>query len=131
MLKRKSKVQPFGAPIRTGSVGSILAKLYRTILHDLGIDPSRYEALMERYIQRAHMDPNRKAKAAARAGLSKELLKETMTFKTFIKGLLFLAVARVDFKVTLHHANGKITTHEMNVIMDSLSEDETEGKNDE
>lgn len=131
MINRKSKVKPFGAMLRTGSVGSNLSRLYRSILHDLGIDPSRYDALMTRYIQKAHLDPNRKDKATARAGLSKELLKETMTWKTFVKGLNFLAVVKFDLNISLHHANGKITNHKLSVAMDDMDVEESQEKSDE
>lgn len=127
MLKRKRQVKPFGAEIRTGSVGGILARLYRTILHDLGITTDRYEALMTRYIQKAQLDPNRKDKAAARAGLSKELLKESMTWKTLIKGINFLGVLRIDIRIGLHHANGRVTQHGIDIVLDEVDE-ETKGE---
>lgn len=92
MATRKVRVKPFGLEIRTGTTNSILSRLYRTTLHDLGITFDRYNALMSRYIAKAALDHNRLEKAAARTTLSKELLKESMTWKTFLKGLAFLNV---------------------------------------
>lgn len=131
MLDRKRKAKPFGLEIKSGDVGGILARLYRQILHDLGITPERYEALMSRYVARAHLDPNRKAKAAARASLSKELLKAAQTFKTFIKGIVFLAVVRMDIRITLHHENGRVTDHGLSVILGELNVDESSDESSE
>lgn len=131
MLDRKRKSKPFGMEIRTGEVGGILSKLYRQILHDLGITPDRYEALMQRYIKRAHLGPNRNEKAAARAGLSKELLKASMTFKTWIKGIVFLAISKIKITVTLYHENGKVTDHSVTVVLDELTNVEGGDSTDE
>jgi len=123
MLKRKPKVQPFGASIQSGAVGSILSRLYRTIMHDVGIDHQRYSALMERYIKQAANDPNRQEKAMARAGLSKELLKDVMTWRSFIKGLQFLHVETFSITLTLTHSTGKKSKHILLVKMSDLEEE--------
>lgn len=100
MSSRKTRVKPFGMVIRSGSPGSILSRLYRTILHDLGITLDRYNALMARYIARAQLDVNRIEKANARTTLSKELLKDSMTWKTFVRGLDFLNVSEYTLKLS-------------------------------
>ena len=50
--------------------------------------------------------------------LYEELLKSTMTWKVFIKGLLFINVKKFDIKITLYHANGSITNHNKTVVLD-------------
>lgn len=121
MSARKHKVLPFGKDIVTGSVGGLLAKFWRTIMADCGLhDFNRYEYLMARYVQKAYNDPNRNEKASARASLSKELMKDSITWKTFIKGLNFLSVLRFELSITLHHANGKVTQHKVNAILDEI-----------
>ena len=107
MATRKPKVRPFGQDIQSGPPGAILARMYRKILSDLGVTSDRYDALMNRYVAKAQLYPNRKEKAAARASLSKELLKEFMTWKTLVKGIMFLAVPKFDLSIRLHHASGR------------------------
>ena len=128
MTSRKPQAQDYSKEISSGSVGSILAKLYGKIRHDLGISASRYDALMQRYINKALLNPSKRDKAAARAGLSKELLKKVMTFKTFVKGIEFHGVPEFDLAVTLYHANGKVTHHSIHVVLDEI---DGEGKETE
>lgn len=120
-MARKHQSTPFSSEIRSGSVGGILAKLWRTIMRDVGLEAGdRYEALMQRYIQKALLDPNRVEKATARASLSKELYKVSMTWKTFIKGLSFLNVVKFSIHIRLHHSNGKVTDHEVIAALEDL-----------
>ena len=107
MVSRKPKQQPYGAIIKSGAVGSILSRLFQRILHNLGITPDRYEALMARYIQKATTLPDRK-EGTSRVSLSKELLKKSMTWKTFLKGLEFLYVSKFEICLRLHNEEGKI-----------------------
>ena len=124
MLKRKPKTLHYDDKETKGSVGSILARLYGRIRHDLGITTDRYEALMERYINRAMASKNPRDRSAARAGLSKELLKSTMTIKNFVKGLFFLRLLKFDLVVKLYHPTGKVTEHSITVIMDEITPEE-------
>lgn len=126
MSTRKPKTRPFGKDIQSGPPGAILARMYRKILSDLGVTSDRYEALMSRYVAKAHLFPNRKERAAARASLSKELLKEFMTWKTIVKGIMFLAVPKFDLTFKLYHANGKVTEHTLTVVLDEDIENDTE-----
>jgi hypothetical protein len=100
--------------------------MYRKILSDLGVTSDRYDALMNRYVAKAQLYPNRKEKAAARASLSKELLKEFMTWKTLVKGIMFLAVPKFDFTIRLYHASGKVTEHSLTVVLDEDTEESEE-----
>lgn len=109
-ISRKSKVKPFGTEIVKGPVGSVLSNMYRTILFGLGMGEDRYDALMSRYIRKAVANGSRKDRADARAGLSEELLKETMTWKTFLKGLKFLAATYVEVTLNLW-LNDKTSVH--------------------
>ena len=130
-MSRKHRIVPIDQPIKTGSVGGILANIWRKIMHELGLkDLDRYNALMERYIQRALIDPNRVEKASARASLGKELLKESMTWKTFIKGLNFLNVLKFELRIRLYHTNGKVTDHQLNVSLDEIDPDDSESDDD-
>ncbi len=120
-MTRKHRILPLEQKIASRSVGGLLATLWRNIMHACGLkELDRYNALMERYIQKAFLDPNRVEKASARASLGKELLKDSMTWKTFIKGLNFLNVLKFELTVRLHHANGKVTDHVLHVTLDEV-----------
>lgn len=123
MISRKSKVQRFDKVIRSGNVGGALTSLYRTIMFGLGITADRYDALMARYIQKALFDTSRKEKAMVRIGLSKELLKESMTWKTFVKGIKFLNVPKFELYLTLWQSTGNMTMHSIAVSSDEYDLD--------
>lgn len=111
MFVRKHRVRPFNMVIRTGGVGAVLARLIRTIMYDLGIvDQDRYDSLMIRYIQRARFLPDAAKQEAARIGLSKELMKESITWKTLLKGIEFLNVKQVEFTVAIERG-GVVSDH--------------------
>ncbi len=120
MVSRKPKQQPYGAIIKSGTVGSILSRLFQRILHNLGITPDRYEALMARYIQKATTLPDRK-EGTSRVSLSKELLKKSMTWKTFLKGLEFLYVSKFEICLRLHNEEGKIFYCNKVVMMNQIT----------
>ena len=119
-MARNQKTIPFGKEIKKGSVGSILAKLFREIMDYIGMDGTRFDDLIRRYIQKALLDPNRVERATARASLGKDLLKVSMTWKTFIKGLAFLNVLRFELIIKLYHANGKMTEHHLPISLDEI-----------
>lgn len=111
-ITRKHKVRPFGMEIKTGGTGAILAKLFRKIMEDLQInEQDRYDALMLRWIQKAVRMPNGEKIAAIRTGLSKELMKETISWKTFIRGLEFLYVEKFEITILLEHRDETVTKH--------------------
>jgi hypothetical protein len=109
---RKHKVVPLNAIIRSGSVGSIPANLFRIVISDLGIkSEERYESLMARYIRRAEAYPDAKKRATQRQGLSIELKKESISWKTFMRGLEFLGIEAFTMKIHLRHRNGNESVH--------------------
>lgn len=118
MFARKHKVKPFQAPIKAGGAGAVLARLIRTTMYDLGIDEQdRYDSLMVRYIQKARFLPDAAKQEIARVGLSKELLKEAITWKTLLKGYEFLNIKQVSFGVVFPIApkgQGQSDTEVMN-----------------
>lgn len=122
-ISRKSKVKAFGSEIYKGPVGSILSNSYRSILFGLGMDAERYDALMTRYIRRALSDSSRKDRVDVREGLSEELLKESMTWKTYLKGFKFLGVTDVTITISILRKNGRRTTHSLTFSMADLNVD--------
>ncbi len=117
-MSDQRETKPYGNEIKTGTSDSILASLFRTILHDLGITATRFNILLEKYIIKAGIPKNVKDISSQRGNLKKELLKNTMTWKVFIKAMIFLNVNKIDIRIRLHHPTGTITEHHKSVILD-------------
>lgn len=119
---RKHKRVSLNQDIKASGAGNILAKLYRKMLLGLGIGPDRYEALFDRYVQKATLDPRRKSEI--RAGLKEALLAEEMTIKTFVKGMEFLNIPKYTISVTIHGRTGKTRVFELDINQGDLTADE-------
>lgn len=106
---RKHKTVKLGRGIRSGGPGTILSKTYQQMLFSLGVTPERYEALFERFVRKAALNP--RDKLEVRAGLKEALLADQMTIKTLFKGIRFLGVTEFDIAFTLYGTDGTQTTH--------------------
>lgn len=118
-MSEQKAYKPYAGEIKTGSTDSILASLFRTILYDLGITPSRFDTLLEKYIIRANIPTNIKEASSRRGNLRKELMSTSMSWKVFIKGLVFINIYKFDVSVRLYHRNNKITEHFKSVSLES------------
>lgn len=122
---------PIFPEINSGGTHAILASMFRKILHELSINPIRWNHLMNTYL----LDPkngikrNNKDQSSARGNLQKELLKEKMTWKVFCKGIRFLNIMKFEIIIRAHHSNGKVTEHLKSVSLGSMIEIEEENSN--
>jgi hypothetical protein len=96
-----------------------LSDLYKKILNNLNIQIVAFNNLVNDYIVDANIPVNLKEVSCVRGNIKKELLKSTMTWKVFIKGLKFVHVKKLKLKVDLHHTLNKTTSHEINVVLDT------------
>jgi hypothetical protein len=122
-MSDKSGHKDYIGDIKTGTSDSILAALFRTILFDLGITTARFNTLLERYLISSNMPKNIETVSSLRGNLKKELLKNTMSFKVFIKGLVFLNVKKFELKITLYHGNNQVTIHTKTVSLNTFNEE--------
>lgn len=99
---------PYGQEIRTGTSDSILSALYRSILSDIGIDESRFMVLVSKYIKKITPAHEQKEISSIRANARKELMKSTMTWKVFIKGMKVLNVRKIDIGIDLQIDQGDV-----------------------
>ena len=99
-MNLKDAILPYGEDIRNGTSDSILASLYRTILNGLGIESPRFQVMVGKYVNRVTPLDKVNEISSIRGYLRKELLKSTMSWKVFVKGLLVLSVKRFD--IALH-----------------------------
>lgn len=98
---------------RAISPNGILADLYRQMLVDLDIGPGRFSELLRDYVTdpRNGIPQTPKDFTTARGNLTKELSREGMTFKVFLKGLRFLQVMKADVSVRCHYYSGRVSIH--------------------
>lgn len=99
--------------IRSGGSDSVLASMFQKIMHDLGINHTRWNHLMTQYVLDKNncIPNNNKDQSSARGNLQKELLKKKMTWKVFCKGIRFLNILKFDLIIRAHHPNGKVSEH--------------------
>ncbi len=108
--------------IRTGTADSILAGLWRQIKKELGVDDVKLESLIDLYSLTVNAESH-EHRTQIRGNLRSELAKDTMTWKTFMKGIRVLRTTRVEFLFVLHHVT-LISQHKL--ILDLAEEDKSD-----
>jgi hypothetical protein len=99
-----------------GRSNGILSRLFRIVVTDLNVSTRDWHNYMMDYLN----DPinqipmSGKERSTARGNLNKQLQKDPMSIKTFLRGLKFLKVLRVKFTVTLVREEG-VTNHSVNL----------------
>jgi len=101
--------------IATGGVDSILSSIFRDILLDFQIDIARFQALLERFVILENKVTNSSEISTARSSLARELLKNTMTWKVFMKALRFFRAERVMMVFRLFRGDETESTHVMRI----------------
>lgn len=113
---------------REGESKNILTKLFRRILKDRGITPSRWSQLMNRYLN----DPANKIplegkkRSSDRNNLNKELARPNMSLNVFMKGLRLLNPVRARITLDLEWHFGITTQH---VVTFAINKDDREEYN--
>lgn len=118
-------IQPYDEDITSGIAGSILSGLYRTVLHELAIEESRFENLVQKYITRQLPELKSKTQSSIKTNYSGELLKSDMTWRVFIKGLKIINVDEVDigFQLWFNEDKPSIATMQHLVLKDRHEDD--------
>lgn len=97
--------------------GSILAKLWRNVIHDLGIE-NKMSYLITRYLDRAKrttVDSKSKSKIT-RTRVLNNVISHDITWKVFLDNIVnLLNVKELTITVTLKHQNDTETTHSVKV----------------
>jgi len=100
---RKHRLIPYGQRIKSGPVGSVLCNLFRGLLASAGVDQDSYSRLVERSAQR----PMKGESPSSIVGLGKELMRESITWKTFLRGLEFVKIKKFEFIIALYLEDGR------------------------
>lgn len=141
-LRDTLKPRSFGVGVPSGITG-VLAKMFRNIVHELGIGPSQWDYLMDQYLNRElkvledrrrermirqggvetaeQIDTNRRDRTSLRGNLNKEFKRKIMTWKVFCKGARFLQIRRFKFVIIAEHTNGRVSEHFMTVSFEDVT----------
>lgn len=98
---------------KTHGSNGVLSRLFRQMLLDLNVGPSRFGSLLQDYIldPRNGVPNNKKDQTSMRGNLTKEFSRPQMTWKVFCKALRFMQIIKIEFVIKAHHRGGKSTIH--------------------
>jgi hypothetical protein len=98
---------------RVGEARGVLSVLWRQLLVVRDIDGWRWDKLMKNFLAdpRNGIQNNSRDRSSARGNLNKELKRDDMTWRVFLKALNFLDPIRVVFSVKITFKDG--TTNEV------------------
>lgn len=120
----KEKAHSLNQDIPVSGVNSVLAKFYRKIIRELGVTHEAITPMLDRMLRnRFGQQPlTLREFTSARGNLMKELMRPTMSWKVFCKGLRLLGVTAFKIELTLTHPKKVATLHFVNVV---ITEEET------
>lgn len=102
-----------------GQATGLLAAIWRQILRECKVDDEKFDMLMQQWINnpRNRIPNDAKKRSSARGNLAKEMFRDDMTWRVFLKGIRFLNPRSIRFHVTLDwgHRNYTTVEHRVNV----------------
>lgn len=96
----------------------MLHALYEDLQLASGMTTQRFNELFKIYAMHMHLPTNVKDMSSARGNLNKELKKKNMSWKNFIKGMVFLTASQLE--IGLHvtrHDNVTMSTY-LKIVLD-------------
>lgn len=109
---------------RIDKEGEVLSKLWTSIMEidcapmnpstgTRNYSPHRWKQFMDAYIQDPvnGFEPDRRSQSSARGNIHKELMKENMTWRVFMKGQRWLQVKQFTIRVMVMHVTGQVSNH--------------------
>ncbi len=89
-------------PIRSGTSDSILASMFRHILASNNVTNEAFNSHLEKYIIRSGIPRDLKELSSLRGNLKKELTKNTMSWRVFVKALRFFNIHKFELVIRIH-----------------------------
>lgn len=109
---------------------TVLSTFFKEILMTLGVGVREFENLLEQYMRRERLVINLRSKTTIRGYLKKDFTSPKMSWRNFIKALVFLCVLKVDMNIRLNFPRGNSTLHTYEVLLNDLEDYHEELKND-
>lgn len=114
--------------ISSGVSDAVLSAMFRQIKADYNIDDTRIDDLVENFSRKMTHLPIEK-RLHWRGNVPSDLKKDTMTWRTFVRGIRALGALGFDLDFALKHKSGIITQHRF--IKELPKPDEMEDESDE
>lgn len=104
--------------VRAPAPKGVLAKLFRKLCVALDLGAFGWQQLMQQYLDNPAngVKNNPKDRATARGNLNKELIRETLSWKVFLKAVRFFGAVRADFTVRLELPSGKVVKSTVTMV---------------
>lgn len=116
-------------PGRAGANGR-LREMFGLITNGGNLTLSQISNLLRTYVEdpKNGVPQNRKDQTTERGNLAKQLDKDSMTWKTFIKGLQIFRIKRIKHTITVEWPNGRVTEHSQVIQLAAIEEEENENE---
>ncbi len=89
-----------------------LSIFFKTIVEeDLKIDKDLFKQLLDRYVWFSKPGSSDAEKHSAKCSLKRELYKNSISWKVFVKGLILLKTTRMIIRITLTSVRGTVSVH--------------------
>ena len=107
---------------KTSGISGVLSALFVQFMIKTGITGERWRYLIDDFARKegTHND-NRRDIASIRGNLNKEFLRNTMTWKVFVKAMMFLKFRKFRIIIVAQLGDGSIV--EASVVVDSSTAD--------
>lgn len=109
---------------------SLLSVFFKGILHNLEVGVIMFESLLEQYMRREKVSINLQNKTHIRGYLKKDFSAPKMSWKSFIKGMIFLCVLKINLEASLRLRKNQLTIHHYEVILGDQEDYNEEIKNE-
>ena len=94
---------------KSSSIPTVLSTLFKELVLSMGMEPELWYTYIKDYALREAIHRNNPRDIASiRGNLNKEFLRKTMTWKVFVKAMMFLKVKRFRIIVIAQFENNKI-----------------------
>jgi hypothetical protein len=103
-----------------------LAKLYRQILADINMNSTKMNDLIRKWLDdpRNNIPKDKKMQSSERGNRVKEMAREDMTWRVFLRNLRILSPVKVELQVRMHWQWGRITAHTIDIHMSDMIDNE-------
>lgn len=109
---------------------SPLSVFFKHIRHNLGIGLLEFEKLLDQYIRRERLVVDLRSKTNIRGYLKKDFSSPKMSWRNFMKAMVFLCVLKMDLQVTLKFPRDITSIHSYNILLNDMEDYSEELKND-
>lgn len=96
---------------------SVFSEFFKEIQQQLSIGVQKFEQLLEEFMRREKLVVNLRNKTNIRGYLKKDFSSPRMSWKNFMKAMVFLCVLTMELDITLHFPKGSLTKHKYTVIL--------------